>query len=130
MATVQKIIDVDANVEDTWNKIADVGSIANLVGFISESQSDGDIRVCKMADGGVLREQIISIDNTLRRVSYCITDSPLNLEFHSASMQVVPWGQGASLIWTTDMKPDAAAEQIALIFEEAVPGIKMALEGD
>lgn len=128
MATVQKVIDVDASVEDIWDKIANVGSIANFVGFIAESQYDGDTRVCKMADGGVLKERIISVDNTLRRVSYCITSSPLDLEFHSASMQVIPRDEGISLIWTTDLKPDSLAEQIDAIFEEAVPGIKSALE--
>jgi len=130
MATVQKVIDVKASVEDVWDKIANVGSISDLVGFITESQLDGDVRVCKMADGGVLEEKIISIDNTLRRVSYCITKSPLDLDFHSASMQVVPNGEGASMIWITDLKPDSMAEQFDPIFEEAVPGIRAALEGD
>ena len=130
MATVQKVIDVEASVEDVWDKIANVGSISDLVGFITESQLDGDIRVCKMADGGILEEKIISIDNALRRVAYCITNSPLDLEFHAASMQVVRKGKGASMIWITDLKPDSMAEQFNPIFEEAVPGIRTALESE
>ena len=130
MATVQKVIDVEASVEDVWDKIANVGSISDLVGFVTESQLDGDIRVCKMGDGGILEEKIISIDNALRRVSYCIINSPLDLEFHSASMQAVPKGKGASMIWITDLKPDSMAEQFDSIFEEAVPSIKSALESD
>jgi len=128
MATVQKIIDIEASIDAVWKKIANVGSISDLVGFISESHLDGDIRVCKMTDGGVLKERIISVDNELRRVAYCITHSPLDFEFHAASMQVVPNGKGASLIWTTDIRPDSMAEQIDPIFEDAVPSIKTALE--
>lgn len=128
MATVQKAIDVEAKVEDVWDKIANVGSISELIDFITESQVNGDIRVCKMADGGVIEEKIISIDHALRRVSYCITNSPLGLEYHSASMQVVPKGAGASMIWITDLKPDSMAQQLDAIFEEAVPGMKAALQ--
>lgn len=130
MATVQKVIDVEASVEDVWDKIANVGSISDLVGFITESQLNGDVRVCKMADGGILEEKIISVDHALRRVAYCIINSPLDLEFHSASMQVVPKGGSASVIWITDLKPDSMAEQFDTIFEEAVPGIRTALEND
>ena len=127
MATVQKVIDVEASVEDVWSKIANVGAISDFVDFITESQMDGDTRVCKMADGGVLEEKIISIDNSLRRVSYRITNSPLDLEFHFASMQVAPKVNNASMIWVTDLKPDSMAEPFDMIFEEAVPGIKSAL---
>ena len=130
MATIQKVIDVEASVEDVWDKIANVGSISDFVGFITESQLDGDIRVCKMTDGGVLEEKIISIDNALRRVAYCITSAPLDLEFHSASMQVIPNGDSASMIWITDIKPDSMTEQFDPLFEEALPGIRAALEGD
>ena len=129
MATVQKMIDVDASVEEVWGKIAKVESISNIIGFLAESQLDGDVRVCKMADGSVLEERVISIDNVLKRVSYCITNSPFNFEFHSASMQVVPKGDGASMIWITDVKPDSMAEQLDTIFEDALPGMKSALEG-
>jgi len=130
MATIQKVMDVEASVEDVWNKISNVGAISEVVGFVTESQLDGDVRVCKMADGGVLEETIISIDSALRRVSYCITKSPLNLEFHAASMQVVSKGKGTSMIWITDLKPDSMADLLDSIFEEAVPGIKIALESN
>jgi len=82
-----------------------------------------------MADGGVLEEKIVSIDNSLRRVSYRITNSPLDLEFHFASMQVVPKGKVATMIWVTDLKPDLMAEQFDMILEEAIPGNKSALAG-
>lgn len=130
MATVQKVIDINASANDVWNKIANIGSVSDIIGFITESEYDGDVRVCKMADGGVLEEKIISIDDSLRRVAYSIINSPLDLEFHSASMQVVSKDKGATMVWTTDLKPDALAQQFDSVLEEAVPGMRTALESN
>lgn len=130
MATVQKVIALNTNADRVWKKISDVGAISKLIGFIAESHADGEHRTCKMADGGVLKERIIGVNDALMRVAYTITESPLGLEFHAASMQVVPNGAGSTFIWTTDLKPDAAAKQLDASFEEALPGMKAALETD
>lgn len=130
MATVQKKIDIEANAQKAWEKLADVGAISNIVGIISESKIDGEKRVCTMADGGVLEERIISLDHDLMRICYCITKSPMDLEFHSASMQIVPNNKGATFIWTTDLKPDALGQGFDQLFEETLAGIKSSLEND
>lgn len=127
MATLQKVVEVATSADAVWKKIADVGGISNLIGFLTESKMDGDKRVCKTADGAVLDELIVSIDPDLKRVAYSITDSPFGFEFHAASMQVSSKGSGAVLTWTTDVKPDAAVQALDPIFEDAAQSMKAAL---
>lgn len=110
MATINLETNLAVSADELWGKVKDVGSISAFLDVISESSVDGDQRSCTMADGAVLAETIISIDDDLQRVAYTITDSPFGIEAHSASMQVTDLGEGRSMFqWTTDVKPDALA---------------------
>jgi len=119
MATIRKIIEIDATPEAVWAKISDVAGISNLIGFLDNSVLDGDRRVCTLADGGELKEDIISVDAGLKRVVYSIVDSPLNMDFHVATMEVQANGATARLIWSTDLLPAAAAEHIGPMLDMA-----------
>jgi hypothetical protein len=94
-----------------WATVRDVGSLSSMLDVITESSLDGDVRTCKMGDGGELSETILSIDEENRRVGYTITASPLPIDIHASSMQVIDAGAGKSTFrWITDVKPDAMAE--------------------
>jgi len=129
MATIRKTIDIKASPEAVWDKIADVSSISNHIGFLSDSKVSNDKRVCTLNDGGVLEEDIISIDANLKRMVYSITKSPLNMSFHVASMEVEPNGNGARLIWTIDLMPGSAAEHIDPMLDAACKDMETALAG-
>jgi len=119
MATIRKVIEIDATPEAVWAKISDVAGISNLIGFLENSVLDGDRRVCTLVDGGELKEDIISVDTNLKRVVYTITASPLNLDFHVAAMEVQANGATARLIWSTDLLPAAAAEHVGPMLDMA-----------
>lgn len=127
MATIRKTIDINANTEAVWAKISDIGGISKLIGILADSKAEGDARVCNLAGGGTLNEAIISVDADLHRVVYSITDSPLNLSFHVASMEVEPTPSGARFIWTTDLKPDAASAQMEPMMEAACKDMQTTL---
>jgi len=127
MATIRKTIDINASPENVWAKISDIGGISRLIGFLSDSKVSGDARVCTMADGGVLKEEIVSIDADLHRVVYSITESPLNLSFHVASMELEPTPTGTRFTWTTDLKPDEASAQFGPLLDMAVKDMEKTL---
>jgi hypothetical protein len=127
MATIYKKMKVNASVDHVWNKVSDVGGISNLMNVLSESHVEGDKRVCTTQDGGKIEEQIISVDNNLKRVSYTITNSPFGLDFHTSSWHVTPEGNGSLVKWFTDVKPDSAAGMLNEVLDGELENITKGL---
>lgn len=119
MATIQKQATIRVSADKAWKMIAAFDRVTELTKFITHCRLDGDRRrICTFADGGVFEERIVSVDDGLRRLAYAVTKSPLNLGFHSASMQVLPEGESARIVWTTDLNPDALGAELAPMFEQ------------
>jgi hypothetical protein len=115
MATIRHEIDIEAPVHDVWDAIRDFAAVHECVapGFLSAVEMDGDgDRIVTFANGIVARERLIGIDDDARRIAYAIISD--QLAHHSASIQVLPFGDGRTrFIWITDVPPLAAAERIA-----------------
>ncbi len=124
MATIHREIPIDTTVEAAWSKLSDLQRVHGMLSILSDAVVDGDRRVCGLEGGGRLEELILSVDDDRRRVAYAIVDSPFGLDFHAASMSVVADGDSARLVWTTDMKPDEAADQIAGLIESETENIQ------
>jgi len=127
MATIQKTVEIDAPLDAVWPKIADAQNIASLIGFLESSEVDGDQRVCTLADGGRLLEKIVSVDEGLKRVAYSITESPLGMEYHAASMQLFGDGGKTRFVWTVDLAPAAAAEHLEPLLQSACEDMRSTL---
>lgn len=127
MATIRKTIEVAAKPEKVWENLSKVGEISKLIGFVSDSVLVGDTRVCRLAQGGELKEKIVTVDADARRVVYAITESPLNMEFHAASMEVAASSAGATMTWTVDLLPAEAAEQMEPMLAAAAEDMKSTL---
>ena len=124
MTTVYREIPIESSVEAAWGKLSDLEGVRQMFSFLTDVAVDGDKRVCEMEGGGRLDELILSVDSDLRRVAYAILDSPFGLEFHAASMSLVADGDKAKFVWTTDLKPDEAADQIAGLIDAETANIK------
>lgn len=127
MSTIRKTIDVKATTDQVWSKISDVGNIGNLIGFLQDSQIEGDDRICTTSDGGIIKEKIISVDENLKRVVYSITESPLNMEFHVAIMELEEIEGGVRLNWTVDVIPAEATEHMEPMIEAAISDMEISL---
>ena len=123
MAVIHRTIDIEATPESTWAKIADLAGVHAMMSFLTDARVEGDRRVCGLAMGGELSEIVLSVDDDLRRVAYAILDSPFGLDFHAASMVVTGSGETAQLVWTTDVKPDAAARQVGGLIDSELSNI-------
>lgn len=119
MATIYKKLELALDAETLWKRVADVGGISELLDGISHSAVDGNTRSCTLANGAQLTEQIISVDQTRRRVAYTITAGPLPFTFHAASMAVEAGGEGRSaLTWITDVAPDELAGPLGQMIDD------------
>ncbi|HZI86850.1 MAG TPA: hypothetical protein VFD48_08445, partial [Pyrinomonadaceae bacterium] len=69
MATIQKEIEIERSKDFVWDAIRDVGAIHKRLvpGFVIDCKLEGDWRTVTFANGMVVRELIISVDdNTCR----------------------------------------------------------------
>ena len=128
MASIRKQVHIDAPVAKVWDALRDVGALhTRLVpGFVTETKMDGNARVVTFGNGQVAREEIVSVDDSLRRVAWAILDPPF--EHYSGVAWVEPEVGGARFTWTVDLLPDTMAEPVEGMMSAGVQVIKKTLE--
>lgn len=123
MATVHHVLEFRSTPAEVWAKVADVGAVNKIMPFLGDVTLDGDRRTCAIGDAA-LEELIVTIDPDRRRLAYAIVGGPLPFVQHSATMQVVPKGDGCVLEWTHDFKPDELRPAFAESLAPAVEGLR------
>ena len=121
---------VTAPVEDVWAAIRDVGAPHKRLapGFLVDTRLEGDARVVTFANGLVVRERIVDVDDAARRLCWAVVGSP-RLTHHNASLQVFAEGGGRSrVVWIADLLPDEIAGDIRGLIEQAMAVMKQTLE--
>jgi len=128
MATVHKDIVVNRSVDEVWALIRDVGAADRLFpGIVSESHLEGDARVVTFANGMVLRELIVTIDDTSRRFVYASVGG--RATHHNAAIQVLAEGDTQSrIVWTTDVLPDTLSSFVRDLMERGIQVMAQTLE--
>jgi hypothetical protein len=98
--------------------------------FVTDSRLDEpDVRVVTFADGTVLRERLIALDDELRRLVYSAIGDTMQPAHDNASMQVVPHGDGRSrFVWIHDVRPDELTIPMAAGMDHGLNIFKQALE--
>jgi carbon monoxide dehydrogenase subunit G len=129
MASIRKEIVVNSPPEHVWAALRDVGAVHTRLAreFVLDTQLDGDSRLVTFANGEVVRERIVDIDDRARRLAYAVVD--WRTTHHNASFQVVPDGEGrCRIMWITDLLPDTLAELVGGFIEQGSAAIKRTLE--
>jgi carbon monoxide dehydrogenase subunit G len=124
MATIYRELDLDADADEAWRRMADVKAVNKLIDFLGAVTIDGDRRSCALGEQGELNELIVTVDNDRRRLVYSIRESPFNFAHHSASWQVTPDGDRSRLVWITDLKPDSVAPEFEKVIDQAADSIQ------
>ena len=129
MATIHKEILIKARPEDVWSSIRDVGAVHQRLtpGILVDARLDGDARIVTFANGAVVRELIVDIDDETRRFAWAAVGG--RTTHHNASMQVFAAGSDSSrLVWITDLLPNEVAATINELVEQGVRTMKQTLE--
>lgn len=131
MATIRKEILIDAAADKVWDVIRDIGAIHTRFapGFVVDTRLEegGAARIVTFANGTVARELIVTLDDDTRRLAYAVVGG--RASHHNASFQVFPTrGGGTSLVWITDVLPDAVAPAFTGMIEGGASVIKRTLE--
>jgi len=129
LATIFKEILIEACAEDVWAAVRDVGAVHRRLvpGIVVDARLDGDARVVTFANGMVVREQIVDLDDVARRFAYAAVGG--RATHHNASMQVLDAGEGRSrVVWITDLLPNELAGSIRSLVEQGAGVMKRTLE--
>lgn len=119
MASITKTIPAAAGSKVAWKKISDIGAVDKLVEMIASCSLDGDVRTCTLPDGQAIKERVITVDEDVKRVVYTVTEGPLPMEFHCASVQVVEEDNQTNVVWIVDVKPDELAAPLSEMMDGA-----------
>jgi Polyketide cyclase / dehydrase and lipid transport len=129
MASVRKEILIDASADRVWDALRDWGALhVRLVPcFATDARLDGADRIVTFANGSVLRERFVDLDDDARRLAWSIADPPYT--HHNASAQVFAEElDRCRFVWIADLLPDALADRTAALMDQALSIIKRTLE--
>jgi carbon monoxide dehydrogenase subunit G len=125
MASIRKEIPLDARAEDVWDAIRDIGALhTRLVpGFVTDTKLEPGARIVTFANGMVVKELIVDLDDKARRLVWSAVGG--RLSHHNASAQVFAEGDGRSrLVWTADLLPDELAGDIRTMIEHGAAAMQ------
>ncbi|MFZ5890538.1 MAG: SRPBCC family protein [Myxococcota bacterium] len=127
MATIKKEITTLTKPDAVWERIRDIGALhTRLVpGFVVDTRLDGDARWVTFANGMVVKEPIVTIDEAERRLVWS-AESP-NLKHYNSSIQVFPAENGSRLVWLSDLLPNEAAAQVGAMMDQGMQAMQTAL---
>ena len=108
MAHLRTEISIAAPPADVWDVIRDfaAGPLRMAPGFVVGCEADGNVRVVTFADGTVVHERLVAVDEGERRITYSVVGGSVRPDRDLAQMQVVPEDGGCRFVWTRDLRPD------------------------
>jgi hypothetical protein len=129
MPSIHSQVLLDVGLDVAWDEVRKVGEVHKLFApVLADSRVHGETRTVRFADGKIVHERILDLDDARRRVSYTATDVP-GMTYHHASMQIADAGPGRCLfIWITDYLPAEMGAAIAPLVEQGTKALKANLE--
>jgi carbon monoxide dehydrogenase subunit G len=130
MALLRTEISIAAAPADVWDVIRDfaAGPLRMAPGFVVGCEADADVRVVTFADGVVVHERFVELDDAERRIVYGVVGGSVQPDHDTAQMQVVPEDGGSRFIWTRDLRPDELAPGFQVAMDRGAEVIKRTLE--
>ena len=131
MASVQREIEISVPAANAWDALRDVGALhSRLVPvFVTDTKLEPGARLVTFGNGRVLREWIVDVDNTRRRVAWSVQDEPFT--HHNASAQIFEIAPDrCRFVWIADVLPDELCGFVTGMIEQGLGVIQSTLEKD
>jgi carbon monoxide dehydrogenase subunit G len=124
MATLRKEIRLDAPAERVWDAARDIGALhTRLVpGFVLDTRMEDEVRVVTFENGMVVREPIVSVDETRRRLAWTATGG--RTTHYNAVLEVLSEGTGCRVVWTIDLLPHELSAAIGAMQDRGIAAIQ------
>ena len=92
MATIIRHTMIDVSPAEAWSALRDFGGVHRrlAVGFVTDCTLDApDVRTISFANGAVVKERLVGVDESARRLAYSVIESDLGLSHHNAAAQII-----------------------------------------
>jgi hypothetical protein len=123
MATVRREVVLDCDLDSAWAVLRDFGSAAVVfAGPLVDCVREGSVRRVTFAAGLRVQEQLVTLDDSEKRLVYSVLDGPFSR--HSASMQLIADGSRSKFVWISDFLPDEVAPGVLPLIEEGCRAIQ------
>src|SRR5689334_20108979 len=128
MSTLRETLRLRAPAAAVWDAVRDVGEVHRRLvpGFVTEARMEGGARVLTFVNGTTAREEIVSVDDTARRLAYAIPKG--RFVHYQGTVEVEEDGAGSRLVWTVDLLPDEYAEGIRAMMRQGAEVMRATLD--
>ena len=132
MASIHHRIFIAANPDEIWNAARDVGRLHDRLvpGFVADTEmlteEGAPVRRVTFANGRVVDETIVSVDDAARRIVWTIKE----FEHHNGALSIATAPGGAEVAWIADVLPDALADQVSPAMARGLAMMKAHFEGN
>ena len=126
----QKEIGIARDRSFVWDAIRDVGAIHRRLvpGFVVDCKLEGDSRIITFANGMVVREVIVTVNDEMCRHAWSARGEPFT--HHNASNQVFIEGAGkCRVVWIADLLPNEVTDTVEKMMLQGLDAMKRTLEG-
>jgi len=127
MATLRETIHINATPDTVWAEVRDPLSVLNFFDALETAEMVGSARKIKMGDISIT-EEIVTVDDDLRRFQYSITEMPIPVEFHLSTIDVLEDGDGTLIVYGVDVRPDMLKDILAPTISGATVAMKAYFE--
>ncbi|MDQ1476622.1 MAG: hypothetical protein QOE62_1851 [Actinomycetota bacterium] len=129
MAEGKAEVSINRSPDDVWKFVREFGGLDTWMPGVETCVVDGEVRTIGLM-GIEIKEQLRGIDDTARRISYSVVESPMsNMESHLATIAVDPEGSGSHVTWSVEVAPDELLGLFVPVYEGSVVELKKKLEG-
>lgn len=129
MASIRKEISTQADADSVWSALRDVGALhTRLVpGFVVDTRLEPGARIVTFANGMVIRELMIDVNDETRRVVWSAQSEFMT--HHNGSAQVIQGPDNQThVVWMADLLPDDAAGPVGQMMEQGMAAMKATLD--
>ena len=90
--------------DQVWAVVGTPDRVDWVPGVESCTFRDG-VRSLVLPGAGAIKERILSLDHSVRKIEYSCFESPGALKSHHAAMHVVESNKGCRLLWEASVEP-------------------------
>lgn len=123
MTSIHCEVPISRPAADTWSMLKCFGDAARLFApVLTGCTIDGDVRTVTFANGKVVRERLVGIDDLRRRLCYTVLGD--TFDHHSASMQIVPIDdRTCRFVWISDILPDERSALVGPLMDQGIKAL-------
>ncbi|MWD25900.1 zinc-binding dehydrogenase [Aquicoccus sp. SCR17] len=130
MTRVRESAILDVPIDEVWRWVRDFNSHVHWHPAIARSEIEagmppdavGAVRAFTLQDGGFLREQLLTLDDDARELSYCLLEAPIPLDDYVATIRLLPVTDADATFWQWESEfnppPDRARELASLVADD------------